>query len=156
MNQGKQMILVELSMKMKYFIPKLEKLYKEVCIMKKISRKTLKKVKNRIRRHERARKNRIGTPNKPRLAVYKSNNHIYAQLIDDINEKTLAAASTLKPKLKEKLEITSNKEAAKKVGEEIAKLAKKKKKVVFDTGGFKYHGRIAALADAARDKGLEF
>jgi large subunit ribosomal protein L18 len=126
--------------------------------MKKISRRTKKKVKNRKRRHKRVRKNIIGTPNKPRLSVYKSNKHIYAQLIDDINEETIAAASTLKSEIRDSVDNTSNKEAAEEVGKLIAELAKENniKEVVFDNGGFKFHGRIASLADAARDNGLKF
>ncbi|TYB31326.1 MAG: 50S ribosomal protein L18 [Candidatus Mcinerneyibacterium aminivorans] len=126
--------------------------------MKKISRRTKKKVKNRKRRHKRVRKNIIGTPNKPRLSVYKSNKYIYAQLIDDINEETIAAASTLKSEIRDSVDNTSNKEAAEEVGKLIAELAKENniKEVVFDNGGFKFHGRIASLADAARDNGLKF
>ncbi len=126
--------------------------------MKKVSRRTKKKVKDRKRRHRRVRKNIIGTPYKPRLSVYKSNKHIYAQLIDDINEETIASASTLKSEIRDSVDNTSNKEAAEKVGKMIAEKAKKKKieEVVFDKGGFKYHGRVASLADAARDNGLKF
>lgn len=126
--------------------------------MNKISRRTKKKVKDRKRRHKRVRKNIIGTPYKPRLSVYKSNKHIYAQLIDDMNEETIAAASTLKPEIKDSVENTSNRKAAKKVGEMIAKKAKEKKikEVVFDNGGFKFHGRIASLVNAARENGLKF
>ncbi|MFC1496213.1 50S ribosomal protein L18 [Candidatus Margulisiibacteriota bacterium] len=96
----------------------------------------------------------IGTPERPRLSVYKANRHIYAQVIEDYSGKTLAAASTLKLDLK----IKSNKEAAKKVGAEIAKAAKAAgvTKVVFDRGKIQYHGRIAALAQAAREGGLNF
>lgn len=126
--------------------------------MKKVRRRTKKKVKDRKRRHKRVRKDIIGTPNKPRLSVYKSNKHIYAQLVDDINEETIAAASTLKPEVEDNVENTSNKKAAKEVGKMIADLAKDNdiKKVIFDKGGFTYHGRIASLADAARENGLEF
>jgi len=99
----------------------------------------------------------MGTQERPRLCVYRSLKHIYAQIIDDIEGKTLVAASTLDPALKGTVK-SSNKEAAKKVGELIAQKALDKgiKKVVFDRGGYKYHGRVAALAEGAREKGLEF
>ena len=97
-----------------------------------------------------------GTAECPSLNVYRSNKHIYAQLIDDIKGVTLASASTLDKELN--LESTSNVEAAKKVGELIAKRAVEKgyKSVVFDRGGYLYHGRVKALAEAARETGLEF
>jgi len=100
----------------------------------------------------------MGTKERPRLCVYRSLKHIYAQIIDDIEGRTLVAASTLDPALRGTLSSTSNKEAAKKVGELIAQKALDKgiKKVVFDRGGYKYHGRVAALAEGAREKGLEF
>ena len=108
----------------------------------------------RLRRHVRVRKNISGTPECPRLNVFRSNAHIHAQLIDDVNGHTLAAASSVDMKL----ENGGNIEAAKKVGAEIAKRAldKGNKKVVFDRGGYIYTGRVAALADAAREAGLEF
>ena len=99
-----------------------------------------------------------GTANRPRLSVFRSNNHIYAQIIDGKNNKVLAAASTLEADMKKKLKNTSNKEAAVEIGKRIAEKAIKAgiKVVAFDRSGFKYHGRIKALADAARDNGLTF
>jgi len=110
----------------------------------------------RIRRHRRVRKKVRGSTERPRLAVFRSNNHITAQIIDDVAGKTLAAASTTEADLRSG--ATGNKDAAKKVGALIADRAKAAgvTKVVFDRGGFKYHGRIAAVADAAREGGLEF
>jgi large subunit ribosomal protein L18 len=110
----------------------------------------------RKKRHARVRKNLFGTAERPRLNVYRSNKHIYAQLIDDINSITLASASTVDNELK--LESTGNVEAAQKVGELIANRAKEKgyENIVFDRGGYLYHGRVKALADAARNAGLEF
>ncbi|TFJ92858.1 50S ribosomal protein L18 [Lentibacillus salicampi] len=110
----------------------------------------------RKKRHSRVRKNIFGTEDRPRLNVYRSNKHIYAQLIDDINGVTLASASTTDNELS--LEATGNVEAAEQVGALVAKRAKDKghQSVVFDRGGYLYHGRIKALADAAREAGLEF
>jgi len=110
----------------------------------------------RKKRHARIRAKISGTPERPRLNVFRSNQHIYAQLIDDTKGITLASASTLEKDLD--LESTKNIEAAKKVGELIAKRALEKgyKKVVFDRGGYLYHGRVKALAEAAREAGLEF
>jgi len=110
----------------------------------------------RKKRHVRIRAKISGTPERPRLNVFRSNQHIYAQLIDDTKGVTLASASTLEKDLD--LESTKNIEAAKKVGELIAKRALEKgyKKVVFDRGGYLYHGRVKALAEAAREAGLEF
>ncbi|ACM23185.1 MULTISPECIES: 50S ribosomal protein L18 [Thermotoga] len=112
----------------------------------------------RIRRHRRVRKKVFGTPERPRLCVFRSNKHIYAQIIDDTIGHTLVSASTLDPELREKLQKTWNIEAAKEVGLLIGKRAIEKgiKKVVFDRGGYKYHGRVKALADGAREAGLEF
>ncbi len=112
----------------------------------------------RIRRHRRVRKKVFGTPERPRLSVYGSLNHIYAQIIDDMKGHTLVAASTLDKELKAEIKHGGNIESARKVGQLIAKRAVEKgiKKVVFDRGGFRYHGRIKALADAAREGGLEF
>lgn len=108
----------------------------------------------RIRRHVRVRTKVAGTPERPRLAVFRSNANIHAQLIDDKGQVTLCAVSSVSLKL----EQGGNVDAAKKVGAEIAKLAKEKNitAVVFDRGGYIYHGRIQALADAAREAGLEF
>lgn len=110
------------------------------------------------KRHKSIRIKLSGTAEFPRLAVYRSTKHIYAQLIDDENNVTLAAASSNDKELKEKLSHGGNVEAAKAVGEAIAKKAKKAgiECVVFDRGGFLYHGRVAALADAAREAGLMF
>lgn len=110
------------------------------------------------RRHRRVRRTVVGTAERPRLAVYRSNQHIYAQLIDDTQHHTLAAASTLDADLKEGLESGANCEASSKVGKLIAErsLAQGIKQVVFDRGGNLYHGRVKALAEAAREAGLEF
>jgi large subunit ribosomal protein L18 len=110
----------------------------------------------RQRRHRRVRKKVSGTAARPRLAVFRSNNHIYAQVIDDVAGRTLAAASTADTSLKGT--PGGNVGAATQVGTLVAERAKAAgvDKVVFDRGGFRYHGRIAALADAARAGGLEF
>ncbi|MCL2057849.1 MAG: 50S ribosomal protein L18 [Oscillospiraceae bacterium] len=119
-----------------------------------------KPVKNkvRLRKHERVRKKISGTPERPRLNVFRSLNHIYAQVIDDTAGNTLVSASTLDESLKGTLPSGGNKEAAKAVGLLIAKKALDKgvKTVVFDRGGYIYHGRVKELADAAREGGLEF
>lgn len=116
--------------------------------------------KNAVRkiRHFRVRKKLQGTPERPRLNVYRSSNHIYTQVIDDLTGMTLASASTLSPELVEIRTSGGNVEAAKRVGELIAKKALESgiTKVVFDRGGYLYHGRVAALAGAAREAGLEF
>ncbi len=108
------------------------------------------------KRHLRIRKNLFGTAERPRLNVFRSNKHIYAQLIDDVNNVTVASASTVDKELS--LEATGNVEAAQKVGELLAKRALDNgyKNVVFDRGGYLYHGRVKSLADAAREAGLEF
>jgi large subunit ribosomal protein L18 len=110
------------------------------------------------RRHSRIRRTVVGTPDRPRLAVFRSNQHIYAQVIDDTRHQTLVAASTLDPELKEKLETGANSEASVQVGKLIAQrsLAQGIEQVVFDRGGNLYHGRVKALADAARESGLNF
>jgi large subunit ribosomal protein L18 len=110
----------------------------------------------RKKRHARVRSKLSGTAARPRLNVFRSNKHIYAQLIDDVNGVTLASASTLDKEVN--LESSSNVDAAVKVGEIVAKRAVEKgvKVVVFDRGGYLYHGRVKALADAARENGLEF
>ena len=112
----------------------------------------------RVARHYRQRRNINGTPERPRLNVYRSLNHIYAQLIDDEVGNTLVAASTLDAELKGKLDEKSKVEQAALVGELIGKRALDKgvKKVVFDRGGYLYTGRVAALADGARKAGLDF
>lgn len=110
------------------------------------------------KRHRTIRLKVSGTAEFPRLAVYRSTKHIYAQLIDDVNHVTLASASSNDKDLKEQLKHGGNIEAAKVVGAAIAKKAKAKgiECVVFDRGGFLYHGRVAALADSAREAGLMF
>jgi len=116
------------------------------------------KNKARLKRHLRVRKKISGTAERPRLSVFRSSKHIYAQLIDDEKGITLASASTLDKELRGKIANGGSVEAARQVGELIAKRAKEKgvAKVVFDRGGYLYHGRIQALADAAREGGLEF
>ena len=110
------------------------------------------------KRHRRIRVVLSGTAEKPRLAVYRSNKHIYAQLIDDTKGVTLVSASSVEGDLREKLQHGGNIEASKELGAAIAKKAQEKgiKEVVFDRGGNLYHGRIAAVADAAREGGLQF
>ena len=110
------------------------------------------------RRHSRIRRKLSGTAERPRLSVFRSNNHIYAQLIDDVAQSTLASASTVDSELKASLSATGNCDASTKVGELIAKRAMEKgvKQIVFDRGGNLYHGRVKALADGARSAGLEF
>ena len=112
----------------------------------------------RGKRHYRIRNHVKGTAARPRLAVFRSNKHMYAQIIDDTVGRTLVSASTLQAEVKEGLEHTDNVEAAAKVGTVIAKRAVEKgiTSVVFDRGGFLYHGKVKALADAAREAGLEF
>ncbi|MFH1091779.1 MAG: 50S ribosomal protein L18 [Pseudomonadota bacterium] len=112
----------------------------------------------RIRRQTRVRKKVRGTPECPRLCVFRSARHIYAQLIDDVNGQTLAAASTQTPELRDKVKGLKKTEAAKLVGQHIARAAQAKgiDKVVFDRNGFLYHGRVAALSASARETGLVF
>ena len=114
--------------------------------------------KVRVKKHNRMRNRFSGTAERPRLAVFRSNNHMYAQIIDDTVGNTLVAASTLEKGVKGELEKTNNVEAAAYLGKVIAERALDKgiKTVVFDRGGFLYTGKIAALADAAREAGLEF
>jgi large subunit ribosomal protein L18 len=116
------------------------------------------KLKSRQRRHERIRDKVRGTTIKPRLSVFKSLSHIYAQLIDDTTGKTLVTASTTEKAVNSGLKHGGNVAAAKKVGASIAEraLGKDIKAVVFDRGGYKYHGCVKALADAAREAGLRF
>ena len=116
------------------------------------------KIVGRERRKLRIRKKVQGTSERPRLSVFRSSKHIYAQVIDDANGKTLAHASTLSKDLRGTLEKDNNVAAAKKVGALIAKICKSKKiaRVVFDRNGYMYHGRVSALAQAAREAGLEF
>lgn len=109
-------------------------------------------------KHRRLRNNLVGTADRPRLAVFRSNNHMYAQIIDDTVGNTLVAASTLEKDVKAELEKTNNVEAAAYLGKVIAEKAKAKgiTDVVFDRGGFIYQGKVKALADAAREAGLNF
>ncbi len=113
---------------------------------------------DRVIRHARVRKKISGTPEMPRLCVYRSLNNIYAQVIDDTKGVTLAAASTLEKDVQKRIQDANKKAAAKIVGQEIAQRAAKAgvKKVVFDRGGYVYSGRVAELAAGAREAGLEF
>lgn len=117
-----------------------------------------KRLSGRLKRKNRVRKKVIGTSERPRLCVFRSTSHIYAQVINDQDGRTLAEASTLSPDLKGEIKHGGNVESAQKVGALVAKraLANDIKKVVFDRNGNLYHGRIKALADAARSAGLEF
>ena len=112
----------------------------------------------RVRRHARVRKNIFGTPDRPRLSVFRSLNEIYAQVIDDVDGNTLVSASTVDAELRSKVAGMKKLEQAKFVGKAVAERAKGKgiDAVVFDRGGFRYMGRIKALADGAREGGLEF
>jgi large subunit ribosomal protein L18 len=112
----------------------------------------------RRRRHERVRKNVFGTQQRPRLNVFRSLRHIYAQVINDWEGETLVSASTVDSEVKPQLDGLSKTEQARVVGEVVAERALDEgiEKVVFDRGGYKYHGRVKALAEAAREKGLEF
>ena len=118
-----------------------------------MARESRRDIRTRI--HERIRRRVAGTPERPRLAVFRSVNHIYAQVIDDGQGHTLAAAASTEKDLRGK---GGNVEGAKLIGQKVAERAKEKgiTKVVFDRGGYQYHGRVKALADAARQAGLEF
>ena len=113
---------------------------------------------NRLQRHKRVRRKITGTTQRRRLCVFRSSNNIYAQIIDDANRVTLTAASSLDAEVKGAVNHGGNKEAAKMVGEMIAKRAIEKgiTEVVFDRGGYLYHGRVQVLAEAAREAGLKF
>ena len=119
-----------------------------------------KKVRSEVRKnkHRRIRSRLSGTPEKPRLSVFRSNKHMYAQVIDDVAGNTIVSASTLQAEVKDGLEKTNDITAASKLGEVIAKKALDNgiKKVVFDRGGYIYQGKVKALADAAREAGLNF
>ena len=121
-----------------------------------VSKKSRSEV--RVNKHRKLRNRFSGTAERPRLAVFRSNNHMYAQIIDDTVGNTLVSASTLQKDVKAELEKTNNVEAAAYIGTVIAKKAIEKgiTSVVFDRGGFIYHGKIKALADAAREAGLNF
>ena len=114
----------------------------------------LTKSEHRVRRHRRVRKKMMGTPERPRLAVFRSNKHIYVQAIDDVGGQTIASASTMEADLRSG--STATVDAAKQVGRLIGERTKSAgaTTAVFDRGGFKYHGRVAALADGAREAGL--
>jgi large subunit ribosomal protein L18 len=124
-------------------------------------KKSKEKKQHREKRHRRVRSKVEGTPDRPRLCVYRSDQHIYAQVIDDWNQRTLISASTTKPQLREELDNTRTAEAAARVGELIGKKCVEEgiTSVVFDRGGYRYHGRVKALAEAARkqfeEAGLE-
>ena len=121
-----------------------------------VSKKSRSEV--RVNKHRKLRNRFSGTAERPRLAVFRSNNHMYAQIIDDTVGNTLVSASTLQKDVKANLEKTNNVDAAAYLGKVIAEKALEKgiKDVVFDRGGFIYHGKVQALADAAREAGLEF
>lgn len=110
------------------------------------------------RRKKRRRKNMLGTPERPRLSVFRSLKNIHCQVIDDLAQETLVSASTNETELRDDIEYGGNKEAAAYIGEVIAERAKEEgiEKVVFDIGPYDYHGRVEALADAAREAGLQF
>lgn len=116
------------------------------------------KRRKRERRHYRVRNTVIGTPERPRVNVYRSLKNIYVQIIDDLAGHTLVSASSLEPAIRDSLEFGGNKDAAKMVGELAAERALEKgiKDVVFDRGGYKYHGRVQEVAEALREKGLNF
>lgn len=122
-------------------------------MLKKVNRNEMRKI-----RHRRVRQKVNGTPERPRLNIYKSNSHIYAQIINDVNGHTLVSASTLDKELKDKLSSTGNKEAARLVGQLVGKRAIEKgiDQVVFDRAGYIYHGKVKELAEGAREAGLKF
>ncbi|WJX24584.1 60S ribosomal protein L18 [Trifolium repens] len=125
-----------------------------------VQAKTTTRREDRTARHVRIRKKVEGTPERPRLSIFRSNKHLFVQVIDDTKMHTLASASTMQKAIAEELNYTSSPtiEVAKRVGEIIAKscLEKGITKVAFDRGGYPYHGRIKAIADAAREQGLDF
>lgn len=116
------------------------------------------RLEGRLRRKERIRRKLEGTPERPRLSVYRSLSHIYAQVVDDTSGRTLVSASTLSPELKDQLGEVDKSGAAKKVGELVARkcLEQQVRQVVFDRNGLLYHGRVAAVAEGAREAGLQF
>jgi large subunit ribosomal protein L18 len=116
------------------------------------------KEKQRLRRRRHVRRKIVGTPERPRLTVFRSSKHIYAQLIDDLSGCTLAAASSLTPEIHQKMPYGGNVKAAQVVGKRLAEAAKEHgiQKAAFDRGHYRYHGRVKALADAAREGGLQF
>jgi large subunit ribosomal protein L18 len=116
------------------------------------------KAKRQLRRRNHVRRKITGTPERPRLTVFRSSKHIYAQLIDDLAGQTLATASSLTPEVHKDLGYGGNIKAAKVVGQKLAAVAKEKgiQKAAFDRGHYRYHGRVKALADGAREGGLQF
>jgi large subunit ribosomal protein L18 len=116
------------------------------------------KLKRRLRRRLHVRRTLTGTPERPRLTVFRSSKHIYAQLIDDLTGRTLAAASSLAPELHKSMPYGGNIKAAQAVGKRLAEVARERgiAKAAFDRGHYRYHGRVKALADAAREGGLQF
>jgi large subunit ribosomal protein L18 len=112
----------------------------------------------RLRRRRHVRRKIVGTPERPRLTVFRSSKHIYAQLIDDLSGRTLAAASSVTPEVHKDMPYGGNVKAAKVVGKKLAETAKERgiQKAAFDRGHYRYHGRVKALADAAREGGLQF
>ncbi|SFI34913.1 large subunit ribosomal protein L18 [Tindallia magadiensis] len=122
-------------------------------MLKKPSKNSL-----RLKRHKRLRNKVNGTPQRPRLNVYRSLNNIYAQVIDDVNGKTLVAASSLEKEVKDQVESCASKEASALVGKIVAERAVEQgiTEVTFDRGGYIYHGRVKSLADSAREAGLKF
>jgi large subunit ribosomal protein L18 len=123
-----------------------------------MSKQSIKKRQSRIARHNRVRGKVVGTPERPRLNVFRSLTNIYAQVIDDVQGNTLVSASTIDKDVAAQIEGKNKSEAAKIVGQVLAQRAKEAgvSKVVFDRGGYQYHGRVAALAEGAREGGLEF
>jgi large subunit ribosomal protein L18 len=124
-----------------------------------VGKKVHEKASRRKRAHQRLRQRLSGTPERPRLSVFKSSRYVYAQVINDLTGQTLVAAASLEPALKGKIGTgAATKAAAKAVGEAVAEraLAKGIQQVVFDRGGYVYHGRVKELAEAARAKGLQF
>lgn len=123
-----------------------------------LTTKICKKRRRRLRRHKRVRKKIYGTPERPRICIYRSLKHIYAQIVDDAQGKTLTTVSSLSPEVRAKIKRGDNIEAARMVGELLGKKAQELgiKRVVFDRAGYKYHGRVKTLAESARKAGLEF
>lgn len=123
-----------------------------------MSKQLIKKRQSRVARHNRVRAKVVGTPERPRLNVFRSLTNIYAQVIDDVQGHTLVSASTIDKEVAAQIEGKNKSEAAKVVGQVLAQRAKAAgvSKVVFDRGGYQYHGRVAALAEGAREGGLEF
>jgi large subunit ribosomal protein L18 len=121
-------------------------------------KRTKRKAQARKRRHRSVRRKVFGTPERPRLCVFRSLRHVYAQVVDDVHGRCLVAASTLTPELRPQCEGAEKTQAAALVGKEVARRAIEAgiQKIAFDRGGYKYHGRVRALAEAAREGGLEF